>query len=330
MKALVTGGAGFIGSHVVRCLHDDGHDLRVLHLPDEDVSHLRDLKNVEFVTGDTRDAERMKEIAEGCDWVFHLAAIYRIWMEDFDPLYEVNVDGTRNVMEASIEAGVDRVVYTSSLVVFEPREGEPLTEKNPIRDYSGEDHYTRSKIESHRLVQEYAEQGHDIVTVCPTLPIGPGDRGPTPTGKILLSALENPIAMVIDSRANCGDVRDIARGHVLAAEKGKTGESYLIGGDNVSMQNLSQLVLDVAGTSKPMFSPPLSVIKGFAWIAKKYSDWISGERPDFTPAAVEIAHSGFDADCSKARRELDLPNRDLKESVRDALEWFRDNGYVDY
>lgn len=330
MKSLVTGGGGFIGSHVVRSLNQDGHDVRVLHLESEDVSHLEGFRNVSFVTGDTRDPDRMREIVEDCDWVFHLAALYRIWMPDPDPIYQVNVNGTRNVLEAAFDAGVERVVHTSSLVVFEPGGGEPITEERPLREYSGADHYTRSKIQSHRLVEEYVQQGHDVVTVAPTLPIGPGDRGPTPTGRILLSTITNPVGVVLQSSANCGDVRDIARGHVLAAERGQSGESYLLGGENTSMKRLAKIVQEVSGTSRPLVSPPPAVTKFMAWGLKLYADWISGEPPQFTPAAIEIAQTGFGANCSKARTQLGLPNRDLKESVRDALEWFRDNGYVEY
>lgn len=330
MKALVTGGGGFIGSHVVRCLSQDGHEVRVLHLEDEDVSHLQGLGNVTFAEGDTRNADRMKEVVEGRDWVFHLAALYRIWMPDPEPIYEVNVDGTRNVVEASLEAGVERIVHTSSLVIYDPPEDGPITEERPLREYAGEDHYTQSKIESHKLVKQYANEGNDIVMVAPTLPIGPGDKGPTPTGRILLSTLRNPVAVVVDSSANCGDVRDIARGHVLAAEKGKTGESYLLGGENTTMRRMASLVQEIAKTSKPIVSPPAAVVRSMAWGLKLYSDWISGEPPQFTPAAIEIAQNGFGADCSKARTELGLPTRDLRESIRDALEWFRDNGYVEY
>ncbi|MFB6345298.1 MAG: NAD-dependent epimerase/dehydratase family protein [bacterium] len=330
MKALVTGGGGFIGSHVVRSLLEDGHSVRVLHLPDEDVSHLEGSDSVSFETGDTRDADRMREVVDGCDWVFHLAALYRIWMPDPDPIYQVNVEGTRNVMNASIDAGVERIIYTSSLVVYQPVEGVPITEERPLRDYDGTDDYTRSKLQAHQLVQEYVEDGHDIVITAPTLPIGPGDFGPTPTGRILLSTIRNPIAVTLDTDANCGDVRDIARGHVLAAEKGKSGESYLLGGQNTSMKELARLVQEVTGTSKPVVSPPPFVTKAMANLLELYSDWVSGEPPDFTPAAIEVAQMGFDADCTKAKTELGLPERAHGESVKDALEWFKANGYVDY
>lgn len=329
MKTFVTGGTGFIGSNVVRELTKRNHKVNVLHVPDDDCSRIESLSGVNLFEGDVRNKEHVLEAMEGCDWVFHLAAIYRIWTRNPDRIYSVNVDGTETVLKAALEKDVDRFVHTSSLVVFNEEDpSEPVSETSPLRSEDGGDHYTRSKVRAHKLVKKYFDKEMDIVITAPTLPIGPGDRRPTPTGRILLSSIENPIVMAMQSKANCGDVRDIATGHVLAAEEGEAGESYLLGGRNTSMVELSEKVLSLIEQSKPIIKPPLSVIKSLAWCMEKYSDWISGEPPQFTPAAIEIAHQGFAADCTKAREELGLPRRDLEESVRDALSWFIQNGHL--
>src|SRR5581483_7895851 len=216
MKALVTGAAGFIGSNVVRALLGAGHAVRALHLPGEDVRNLAGL-DVERVAGDVTDGPAMRRAAAGCDRVFHLAAIYALWTRDPERMRRVNVDGTRTVLEAARAAGVERVVYTSSIARFGGQgRGRRATEESPFALGPTGDGYSRSKFEAHEVARAFAGDV-DVVIVAPTGPIGPGDVGPTPTGRLLLRALTMPVVVVPDSATNFADVRDMARGHLLAA-----------------------------------------------------------------------------------------------------------------
>jgi dihydroflavonol-4-reductase len=329
MKCLVTGGTGFIGSHVVRSLTRRNHTVKVFYPPGDGNPEIESLSGVEMIEGDTRDYSEVLEAMDDCELVFHLAAIYRIWTPNPERIFEVNVEGTRNVLDACIETGVERLVHTSSLVAYHEDDiHTPVSETSPIRETGSSDAYSDSKIESHLLVRDYIDDGLNAVIVAPTLPIGPGDRRPTPTGRILLSNVQNPVTMALESPANCGDVRDIAEGHVLAAEKAESGEEFLLGGRNMTMVELAEVVQSITGMNKPIIKPPLWVVKSLAWVMEKYSDWISGEPPQFTPAAIEIAHQGFSADCSKAKEELNLPVRPIEESVESALRWFQEHGHI--
>lgn len=330
MQCLVTGGGGFIGSHVVRSLLNRDHTVRVLHVPDEDLRNLEDVQEeLELIKGDIRDRDCMLECVENCDLVFHLAALYRIWMPDPAIIYSVNVDGTRTVMEAAQQEGVDRVVYTSTMGIYQTKSNQNITEESPHRSENHEDDYIASKVRAHHLVDDYVEQDMDVVSVAPTLPIGPGDIGPTPTGRILLAAVKNPIALVFDQLANIGDVRDIAEGHVLAAEQGDPGEVYLLGNQNVNMTDLAKKVQEITGINRTTLNPPIWVAKGLAWAMESYAEYISGEPPQFTPAAIEVASRGFQVDCSKAKNELGLPSRSLEESIKDSVKWFHEQRMLD-
>jgi len=327
MKALVTGGAGFVGSHVVRQLLDQGRDVRVLVLPGEDESNLEGL-NVERLEGDVRDAARMREAVRDCDVVFHLAAVYALWLPRPELMREVNVEGTRNLLEAARAEEVDRFVHCSSIAVFGGQgPGRDATETSGFGLGPTHDIYSRSKYDGHRVAEGFASE-LDVVIVAPCGPVGPGDVGPTPTGKLLLAAMKLPAIVAIDTDTNFIHVRDVAAGHLLAAERGKTGESYLLGNENLSFRELAVLIMEVTGNRKPIATVPRRVARLGGRVGVRWARHISGRAPYFTPAAIDIARLGLRADCSRAVTELGLPQTPIREALHDALKWFEIRGRV--
>ena len=324
MRAFVTGSAGFIGSNVVRALLDDGHEVRALHLPNEDVRNLRGL-DIERVAGDVTDRACMQRAVDGCDVVFHLAAIYALWTRDADRMRRVNVEGTRIVLDVARDR---RVVYTSSIARFG---GQGMrrraTEESPFALGPTGDRYARSKAEAHAIAVAAAAK-QDVVIVAPCGPIGPGDVGPTPTGRLLLSAMTMPIALVAPTVTCFADVRDMARAHVLAAERGRRGESYLLGSEDLSMAEIARMAMRAAGIDKPIVRAPFFAATAAACAAKAWADHVSRRAPLFTPEAVRIARLGLRADCNKAWTELGMPRSSIERAVADALAWFRREGYL--
>jgi dihydroflavonol-4-reductase len=328
LKALVTGAAGFIGSHVVRALMGAGHDVRALHLAGENLRNLRGL-DVERVPGDVTDAASLRRAMRGCDHVFHLAAVYALWSPDPELMHRVNVGGTRRVLEVARDLGVRRVVYTSSIARFGGQGlDQRATEASPFALGVTGDVYARSKADAHAVALAAAEAGQDVVIVAPTGPIGPGDVGPTPTGKLLLAAINLPAVVVAPSVSSFAHVADMAAGHLLAAERGRPGESYLLGAENVALADLARRTLAIAGLRKPVLVAPFAVAELGARAALLWADRVARKAPLFTPQAVAIARLGLAADCSKAERELGFSPRPLDEALRDALVWFTRHGYV--
>lgn len=328
MRALVTGAAGFIGSHVVRELLADGHEVRALHLRSDDLRNLAGL-DVERLAGDVTDAAAMRGAARGCDRVFHLAALYRLWTRDPERMRRVNVEGTRVILEASRAAGVARVVVTSSIARFGGQgRGRQATEESPFRLGPTGDLYARTKAEAHEVALGFAREGLDVVIAAPTGPIGPGDVGPTPTGRLILTAATLPVAAVIPSTSNFAHVRDMARGHLLAAERGRRGEAYLLGHRDLEVAELAQMARRLSGVRGPILSAPIGAARLAARGALFVADRVTHRAPLITPAAVAIAELGLAADCSKAVRQLDLPQTPIEEALREALVWFAREGYV--
>jgi dihydroflavonol-4-reductase len=326
-RAAVTGAAGFIGGQVVRALLEAGYEVRALHLPSDDLRNLQKLP-VEFLPCDVTDLEAVRAAFRGVDRVFHLAAVYSLWKNDAARMQAVNVEGTRKVLRAAKEAGVERVVHTSSIARFGGQgPSHRATEESPFALGPTGDVYSQTKWASHELARQAAEEGQDVVLVAPTGPIGPGDVGPTPTGRLLLQILRLPAPVVVDSETNFADVRDMARGHVLAAERGRRGEAYLLGGEDFSLQTLAEKALRIAGLSRPVRVAPFFAAEVAARLAVLYADR-SSTPPLLTPAAVSIARLGLKADCSKAKRELGLEVRPIERSLEDALSWFAENGYL--
>ncbi len=334
--ALVTGGGGFIGSHVVRALLAEGRSVRVLHLPTEDLRNLRgpDLavesqRRLELVPGDVRREESVRSALRGVDAVFHLAAVYALWTKSPGLMHEVNVEGTRTVLREAFASGVKRVVYTSSIARFGGQgKGVDATEESPFALGLTGNEYAKSKSDAHAVAMSFVRDGHDVVIAAPCGPIGPGDVGPTPTGRLLLSTLRDRVVFTVDSETNMLDVRDMAAGHLLAERRGASGETYLLGGHNASMTELVRMALTHARMNKLVVRAPFWLARLAAGPMSLWSTRIAGRAPLFTPSAIRIAELGLRADCSKAVRELGLPVRPLEESVGDAVDWFVREGYV--
>ena len=328
MKALVTGAAGFIGSHVVRALLAAGHEVRALHLRGDDLRNLDGLA-AERLAGDVTDAASLRVAMRGCDHVFHLAAVYALWTPDPGLMQRVNVGGTRRVLEVARDLGVRRVVYTSSIARFGGQgAGVRASEDSPFALASTGDVYARSKADAHEVALAAARAGQDVVIVAPTGPIGPGDVGPTPTGRALLAAINLPAVVVARSVSSFAHVADMAAGHLLAAVYGKSGEGYLLGAEDVALEDLARRTLAIAGLRKPIVVAPFGLARLGARAALMVAERITRKPPLFTPAAVAIARLGLAADCSKAVRELGFAPRPLDEALRDALGWFARHGYV--
>jgi len=326
-KVLVTGGAGFIGSHVVKALlaRYPGVQVRVLHLPKENLLNLRNV-NVELMPGDITRAEDCEAAVAGCDTVFHLAAVYALWLPDMSLMDRVNIEGTRQLLDACLKHQVRRVVYTSSFAVFA---GQGLdtacTEQSEFK--LGFSYYSRTKYDSHKLAKSYVAKGLDLVVVCPTCPLGPGDVGPTPTGRIIADAFKLPFMFSVYTDSNYVDVRDCALGHLLALEKGRTGESYILGGENYTHPDLVHRIQRITRLKRPFITIQPGVIKPMAHLAT-FAAQFTGKPPFTTPVELEIVKRGLVADATKARRELGLPTRPIEETLRDAIAWFVQNGYI--
>ncbi|MCG8673323.1 MAG: SDR family oxidoreductase [Pseudomonadales bacterium] len=329
MKVLVTGAAGFIGSHVVRALLQEGHEVRALHLPHDNLLNLRGL-DVELFSGDVTDPDSMAKACKGCQRVFHLAAIYALWLKDPSLMRKVNVYGTQVVLEAARNQGVERVIHTSSIARFC---GQGLNrvanEESPFGLAITRNPYAISKAESHEVAVEAARKGQDVVIVAPTGPVGPGDISPTPTGKLLLACASMPVLTLPPTASNMCDVRDIARGQVLAAEKGKTGESYLLGHQDLTMKQLAEITMEILGVSRPVVTVPF----GLAEVAGKAALWLADnvthKAPLITPDTVAISKLGLTADCTKAVKELGMPQTPIKTALQDAISWFETHGYFE-
>ncbi|WP_394844990.1 NAD-dependent epimerase/dehydratase family protein [Pendulispora brunnea] len=322
----VTGATGFIGSAVVRHLLEAKRDVRAIVEPGANTKNLDGL-NVERISCDVTDAKRMQKALSGCESLYHLAAIYRIWMEDPTPIWRVNVEGTSATLLAAKNAGVRRVVYTSSIAAVGLVDGGEADETCRFNLFDGND-YIMTKWLSERVALSFAEAGLSLVVVNPAFPFGPRDIGPTPTGKIILSMLRGEFPAIPPGGICSIDVDDCAMGHLLAEEKGRTGERYILGNENVTLKELYALVAKVAGIKPPRIQVPAAVAIGVALGMELWADRISHKEPNATYRATRYAMKNAFFNCQKAKTELNLPTRPLEESVRRAIDWFRTEGVV--
>ena len=329
MKALVTGGTGFIGSHVVRALIDDGVSVRALARPGSDRRALAGLA-VEIVTGDLAEPNSLARPLAGVEVLYHVAADYRLWAPDPAVLYRVNVDGTRALLRAAGAAGVSRVVYTSSVGTLGiPSAGRPGTEATPVRleDMVGD--YKRSKFLGEREAEEAAARGLPVVIVNPSAPVGPGDWKPTPTGRMLVDYLKGRMLAYLDTGLNIVHVRDVARGHLLAAARGRPGERYILGhvDGNLGLRAIFERLAPYTGVPAPRARLPHGVALALATGAELLSR-VTGREPLVAKTAVRMAAKRMFFDPSRAVRELGLPQTPVDQALRDAVDWFWANGYA--
>lgn len=320
---LVTGATGFIGWHVARKLLERGHPVRALARPG---SRVRELK-VETVTGDLRDPNSLQRAVAGCGTVFHIAADYRLWAKHPDELFQSNVEGTRNLLTAARHAGVDRVVYTSTVGCIGVPDGGVGDEDRPVglADMAGA--YKRSKFQAEKVALEFARSGFPVVIVNPTAPIGDHDFKPTPTGKIILDFLSGRMPAFVDTGLNIVDVEDTAEGHLLAAERGRVGERYILGCDNLTLQQILERLAAISGRKAPRVRIPYAVAY-LAGLASTAWANLTGREPRAPLDAVKMARKKMFVSSEKAKRELGWDPRPVDGAFERAVEWFRANGYV--
>lgn len=328
MKTLITGATGFVGSAVLRKLVSAGHEVRALVRAGSDRRNLSGFP-VATVEGDLRDRQSLKPAVQGCSVVFHVAADYRLWAANPGDLYEANVSGTRNIITAAAEAGAEKVVYTSSVAVLGlSRDGNPADENAPVSLSDMIGHYKRSKFlaeaEARTLMKDL---GIPIVIVNPSTPVGPGDVKPTPTGRIIVDLARGRMPAYVDTGLNFVHVDDVADGHLLALERGRAGERYILGGSNMSLKDaLAEIALQ-AGCRPPRIRLPHTLVLALAALAEGWSLATRGEpRISLTGARLSCKKMYFSSE--KARRELGYKTRPATEGFRDAVTWFRQNGYI--
>ena len=327
-KTLVTGAAGFIGSHVVLELLKQKREVRALILPGENTKNLDGL-DIERFEGDVCDPDSMKKAMQGCNRLFHLAAIYALWLPNRRKMYDVNVTGSQNVLWAAYKEGVERVVYTSSVAALGVEPGElPANENTEFNQITKANDYIFSKYLSDRDAKVFAREGLPLTIVNPAFPFGARDIAPTPTGQILLDVVNGKTPGYFDAGFSIVDVEDVARGHILAEEKGRVGESYLIANKNLTFKEFLELVMRVTGAKVKLRKIPVTVAIGLAYVLEYWSNRWSHRPPLFSPKALRYARQYLYFDNSKARNELGLEFTPVESSVRRAVEWFKENGYI--
>lgn len=328
-KALVTGAAGFIGSHVVRELLKENVEVRAMVRPGESLTNLSGLE-IETVQADILNQSAVEKAVNGVDTVFHLAAIYSIWMKDWSTIYEVNIQGSRNVLWAALKAGTQRVVYTSSIAAIGTSPGKQLSnEKTPFNQYDLGNHYVLTKYLSQQEALGFAKNGLDLVVVNPCFPFGENDIVPTPTGKSILDVISGLARFHYKGGINIVDVNDVAKGHVLAAKKGKTGELYILGNKNLTMGEFIRTVNTIAGyPDRKLPGLPVATLKAGTSVLKLWSDHISHKPPLSTPAEIHYTSQYLFFDVTKAKTELGLELSPVETSIEKSIQWFRENGYL--
>jgi len=328
MLSLVTGGTGFVGAAVVRLLLSEGYAVRALVRKGCDLRNLDGL-DIELTHGDLGDRESLRQALKGCRRLFHVAAHYAFWAPDPNVFYQVNVDGTRNLLEAAMEAGVERVVYTSTVGVLGYREdGGPADEKTPVTLDQMIGHYKRSKFLAEEEARQAAASGLPVVIVNPSTPVGPRDIKPTPTGRIFVDFLNRRMPAYIDTGLNLIDVDDVARGHLLAAERGKVGERYILGHRNLTLKQIFAILGEITKIPAPRIRLPYRLILPLAYANQWLSDRITKKPPRIPLEGVKMARRHMFFDSSKAIRELGLPQSPFEQALERAVHWFLDNGYV--
>ena len=326
IKAFVTGGTGFIGANLIRLLLKKGYEVRALVRPQSSLENLKPL-DIEIIKGDLNDINLSEKI-RGCNVLFHVAAHYSLYQADKDKLYNSNVLGTRSILQAAKQANIERIIYTSSVAaigVGNPGEIVNETHQSPVNELVG--HYKKSKYWAEQEAKKAIIKGQDIVIVNPSTPIGPLDIKPTPTGEIILRFLRRQMPAYVDTGLNIIDVRDVAQGHLLALEKGKTGERYILGNKNLSLKALLEELSQLTGLKAPQQTLPLWLPLTVAWVEETLLSPL-GKKPSIPMDGVKMSKQPMYYDPSKAINELGLPSSPIKNALQDAINWFTNNGYV--
>lgn len=325
--ALVTGASGFVGSAVARLLVEKGFAVRVLVRSTSPRANLEGL-DADIAHGDLLDPVSVRRATKGARYVFHVAADYRLWARDPEEIVRNNREGTRAVMEAALAEGVEKVVYTSSVAALKPLGDSPADETSRHSEESAIGAYKRSKVVAERLVEQMiAERGLPATIVCPSTPIGPRDVKPTPTGRIIVEAANGRMPAFVDTGLNLVHVDDVAAGHLLALERGKTGEAYILGGEDVSLKTMLEGIARLTGRKAPSLRLPRAPLYPLAFAAEGFAR-LTGREPFLTADALRMSKYRMFFSSAKAKHDLGYRTRPWAQALADALAWFRRAGYV--
>jgi dihydroflavonol-4-reductase len=328
LKTFLTGATGFVGSHVAQQLSDAGADLRLLVRSTsrrDNIAHLR----ADVVVGDLRDTASLRKLMDGCELVFHVAADYRLWAKDPQEMYAANVNGTQAILQGAREAGVRRVVYCSSVATMGFGNGDLITDEDtPVQAADMIGHYKRSKFLAEQAVLEAAKNGANVVMVNPSTPIGEQDIKPTPTGRIVVDFLKRKFPAYADTGLNLVDVRDVARAHLLAAEKARPGVRYIVGGENLTLKQMLDKLAATTGLPSPTVKVPHAITMIAGVVDEFWTGHIRGQEPRVTIDAVRMGRKKMWVSSARAERELGYKPAPVDDCLRRAAEWFVSNGYA--
>ena len=328
MKVLVTGATGFIGAAVTRVLLGAGMNVRVLIRPTSNLSNLEGL-NVESVVGDLQDLDSLRVAVKGCQHLYHVAAHYALWDQDASVFYRVNVEGTRNLLQLATDLGVERIVYTSTIgAIGLPENGGFGTEDTPLASSQLAGDYKRSKFFAEQEVIKLAKAGIPVIIVNPTAPVGERDVKPTPTGQIIVDFMLGRMWAYIETGMNLIDVEDVAIGHLRAMERGRIGERYILGNQNLTFHSICEMLSHITGVMAPRIKLPWRAVLPLAYCNKWIADHLTHRTPRIPLEGVRMAKYTMHYDCSKALNELDLPQSPVEVSLDKAVKWFRHHGYA--
>lgn len=328
MRVLLTGATGFVGGAVLRALVRAGREVRVLVRPDADRYNIRDMP-VEIYHGDVRDRDTVRRATAGCQQVYHVAALYKLWVRRKAEMYACNVTGTENILAAAREHTVEKVIYTSSVATLGiPKDGTPGMETTSVALSDMVGHYKRSKFLAEQAVLRYAQDGLPVVIVNPSTPVGAADLKPTPTGKVIVDFLNGKMRGFVDTGLNLIDVEDVAAGHLLAAEKGRIGEKYILGNANLTLQQILTILSELTNLPAPRLRVPYTLALSVAYADAALARLWPWREPFIPPVGVKLSKKKMFFEATKAVRDLGLPQTPAREALRKAVVWFVENGYV--
>jgi dihydroflavonol-4-reductase len=328
MLAFITGATGFVGSHVARVLTQQGAELRLLVRPGSDTRNIEELR-AERVIGDLRDPASLEKGISGCDVVFHVAADYRLWVRDPEQMYRSNVEGTRAILNAAKKTGVRRVVYTSSVATMGfTSNGHPADENSPVSLDNMIGPYKRSKFMAEQVALQAGQSGIDVVVVNPTTPVGERDIKPTPTGRIIVDFLKKKFPAYVDTGLNLVDVHQCAHGHIAALEQGRTGERYILGGENLTLKQILDKLAAITGLPSPRVRVPYVMALATGVVDELVTGRILGREPRATIDAVRMGRKKMFVSSAKAERELGWKSVSVDAPLHRAVDWFLTHGYA--
>lgn len=328
MRAFVTGGTGFVGGAVIRRLLEAGHQVRALVRPGTNTRQIDGLE-LHRIAGTLADEQALRQGAAGCEAVFHVAAVYSYWGYPWETFYEVNVEGTRRVLEAAGEAKARVIVYTSSIATLGiPKDGSPGNEDSPVSLSDMIGHYKRSKFMAEEVARELAQRGLPVVIVNPAAPVGVGDHKPTQTGKMIVDYLNGRMPAYVDTGLTIVDVDDVATGHLLAAERGRVGERYILGGENLTLKQVLDLLSEASGLPPVRRRIPHAVALAWSYLDAAWARIDPRHIPSATPDTARLSYRYEWFTSAKAVRELGFPQTAARQALGRAVVWYRANGYA--